>query len=102
MQVQVAPEVGHRYQVGQFSGAGSVQLVGAAPQFRRYPGQAQASVEGFLVGEPFRYAGFDHGDAVLVEGKPLPVGVVSQAYVVLLASGKILQHRAYGVGFADA
>ena len=100
--MQVAAQVGFRYQVGQAAAAGGLQLVGAPPEFGGDPGQAEAGVEGFLVGEMLGHAGFNYGNAVLVERQALPVGVVPQPDVVLLAAGEVLEHCAHPVGLAEA
>ena len=102
MEVEVTPEVGLDYQVGQAAFPCGVQLVSAAAEFRRYPGQVQATVEGLLVREVFGFAAFDDGDAVFVQGQAPAVGVIAQTDVVLLAAGEVLKHRAHGVGLADA
>ena len=101
VQVQVPPQILHRDQVGQVSVAGGVQLISAPPQLRRDPGQSQPGVEGLFIGELLGNAALDHRNPVFVQRQALPVRVVAQPDVVLLAPGEVLEHGAQPVRFAD-
>ena len=101
VEMQIAPEIGFLHQTGQSPFYRRLHLPKAKPQLRRNVWETKAGVKGNFVGEALHLSGFQVGDPVLVQREAHVIGVVPKPQVVLLTAGKVLEHSAEGIWFAD-